>query len=302
MCAQIFNNVHKRQLFHWVGRGIEKAVAKREMTAQEGRKKYLEYLGDNLWHGLPIKRPEDPEYLGGRKEYPALDLPMACFTEWALSESRAHTTRYGKMAYGFSKQWVMKYSGQPVSYYSGAKSGQFLKTLAATHQFLARLKQQPLSLASDGETPGWLKTGAVTDELDRLFYLLHFTKPFAPPAERKKRSGSSVVRKMVKAKGGARVPVVRAPRAVTRPSGQLLEYLEEREWRIVRPRWKTLPPDPLGRFDSRLNFAAGTDLFSIVLPDHETVKMARDDEKIQRQLDAAKVPVLIISFKDIGTF
>lgn len=46
----------------------------------------------------------------------------------------------------------------------------------------------------------------------------------------------------------------------------------------------------------------GSELFTLLLPDNELVKMVWRDPTLRKQLLAAPVPVTVLSFKDIGTF
>jgi hypothetical protein len=84
--------------------------------------------------------------------------------------------------------------------------------------------------------------------------------------------------------------------------GPVLEFLEEREWRIVRHDQRYFAADPTGHFDSRLGFKLGTELFTLLLPDNELVKMVWKDATLRRLFLKAKVPVTVLSFQDIGTF
>jgi len=285
-----FSDVHKRQLFHWIGGDIDAGLRARKLSAQDARAKYLAYLRDDLRNGLPIKCPRVPEKLVWNDVQVPLTLPVACFTEWALSESRPHSTRYGRMAFGFSKPWIIQHGGQPVSYFSHKQKGLFLQTIVALHNFLQRLKNMP-SLA--GFNPAEAKAA-----FDRAFYLLHFAKPFAPPPAkaRRKPTAKVTVRKV------PTVPRVVAPRPATRYYGPVLEFLEEREWRIVRHEKAYFKPDPSRLFDSRLKFALGTEFFTLMLPDNELVKMVWKDNFLRQRILKAAVPVTVVSFTDIGTF
>ena len=163
-----FSDIHKRQLFHWVGGNIDADLRARKLTASDVREKYLTYLKDDLQNGLPIKSPKVPEKLACDGVEIPLNLPMACFTEWSLSESRPHSSRYGRMALGFSKPWIIKHGGQPVTYFNHTQKGLFLKTMVALHDFVRRLRE-PLPV------PG-LKANEIEAAFKRALYLLHFAK------------------------------------------------------------------------------------------------------------------------------
>jgi len=286
-----FADVHKRQLFHWIGGDIDADQKARRLNAQQAREKYLLYLKDDLENGLPVKCPRIPEELVRRGAEVSLDLPMACFTEWALSESRPHSSRYGRMAFGFSKPWIMKHGGQPVSYFNYTQAGLFLKNMLGMHEFLSELQ------ALD-PCPKGLRTRDINTALDQARYLLHFAKPFAPskPKAKPRRAPKRAVRKP----SAAKRPPARLP--ARRYYGPVLEFLEEREWRIVRHKRAYFVPDPAGRFDSRLKFKPGSELFTLLLPDNELVKMVWRDRTLRKRLLDAPVPVSVLSFQDIGTF
>lgn len=286
-----FSDVHKQQLFHWIGNDIDADLRARKITAQHAREKYLAYLKDDIQNGLPVKQPKFPEKLACGDIEVVLDHPVACFTEWALSDSRPHSSRYGRMALGFSKPWAIKHGGQPVAYFSHIQKGLFLKNAVALYDFLSTLKQM-------APCPDGLKSNKIEAALDHARYVLHFAKPFASPKsipKPKRRlpppaTKPSTVRRAV------------VPRPAIRYYGQVLEFLEEREWRIVRHNKTYFAKDPTGRFDSRIRFALGTELFTLVLPDNELVKMVWRDRLLRDRLLKADVPVSILSFQDIGTF
>ncbi len=282
-----FSDLHKRQLFHWLGSDIDRELRARSLSVAAARQRYLAYLRDDFKNGLVVKPPRTPEQLTCDGHVVSLDLPLACFTEWSLSESRPHSTRYGRMALGFSKPWVIKHGGQPVTYFRHTGRSVFLRTLVALHEFLR--ESQPTS---------GTRSRAATLAFRDAFYLLHFAKPLASPAApRPRRPKTRPAPPPV-----TPPPAAPKPRAPTRYFGPVLNFLEEREWRIVRHDKSYFVPDPAKRFDSRLKFALGSELFTLVLPDHELVKMVWDDRSLRRQLLNAAVPVTVISFQDIGTF
>jgi hypothetical protein len=286
-----FSDIHKRQLFHWVGGNIDVDLRARKLTASDVREKYLTYLKDDLQNGLPIKSPKVPEKLACDGVEIPLNLPMACFTEWSLSESRPHSSRYGRMALGFSKPWIIKHGGQPVTYFNHTQKGLFLKTMVALHDFVRRLKEPT-------PVPG-LKASEIEAAFKRALYLLHFAKPFAAPLKRR-RPKPKLMRPPIRKPAPAERPA--ALRPATRYFGPVLEFLEEREWRIVRHNKPYFVKDPVGLFDSRLRFDLGSELFTLMLPDNELVKMVWSDKSLRNRLLKAPVPVSVLSFQDIGTF
>jgi hypothetical protein len=193
------------------------------------------------------------------------------------------------MALGFSKPWVIKHGGQPVAYFSHIQKGLFLKNALALHDFLLRLKDI-------GPCPDGFKQREIDSAFERLLYVLNFVKPFAPPKEPPGK------RKPPTPPGPPAPKREAVQRPATRYYGPVLDYLEEREWRIVRHNKSYFVKDPTNRFDSRLRFQPGTELFSLVLRDNETVKMAWKDTFLRDWFLKADVPITILSFDDIGTF
>ena len=86
-----------------------------------------------------------------------------------------------------------------------------------------------------------------------------------------------------------------------------MEYLEEREWRIVydqslAKQFEEAEPAEHGP-KYYLRFKPGKELFTVVLPDNRTVRFAMEDDAIRQALFPDKAPpVTVLSLDDIGTF
>src|SRR5687768_18425202 len=106
--------VHKQQLFHWIGRNLDKENRGRETMADPLVQKCLDYVRQSMESGLWVKRPSKPEEFALGKDRLMLTRPIACFTEWSLDESLPHTERYGRIGFGFPKRWVIERGGQSV--------------------------------------------------------------------------------------------------------------------------------------------------------------------------------------------
>ena len=87
-------NIHRQQLFYWMGRSIDDRNGKRKLLRDELVTEVLRQLRGSLEHGLWVKKPRYPEKFELRGNVFALDLPIACFTEWSLGESLPHTAEY----------------------------------------------------------------------------------------------------------------------------------------------------------------------------------------------------------------
>jgi hypothetical protein len=257
----------------------------------------------SLEHGLWVKTPRIPETFEFRGKRLALRLPIACFTEWSLGESLPHTTEYGRLGFGFPKRWVIDRGGQSVTYFRHSEKGSFL-------QCVFRL------LGALGEHRGEGDWGARTDGagLDELKYLLHFAKMIRlkrPPPERR----PAAVPAPPKVLRAPRRPSTAAVDAQTykRKFGLPLEFVEEREWRIVHH--STNPgfvPGP-GVPEYYLPYLPGQELFTLVLPDNKVVSHLLQHSwftgrlfepwKHYPALGGRRVPpVTVLSHSDLGTF
>lgn len=82
--------------------------------------RYLERLKGTLEGGLWMKRKLVEFYLDSGKTF-SQAWPYTCFTGMRLSESRDHIRSYGRLGFGFSRTFIMKWSGGPVLYLPGKK-------------------------------------------------------------------------------------------------------------------------------------------------------------------------------------
>ena len=294
-----YNSIHRQQLFHWIGQHIDgqhndgaaNGARSRRLTDAQ-RDEYVACLEGALAKGLWVKTPRVPDQLGDGKVV-VVTRPIVCFTEWSLDESLPHTTRYGRLGLGFAKSFVSGNGGQPVAYVRDHRRGDpFTRALLD----LVRAFRE-----------GTLGTGPSVDALaEQLDYLAHFCKrnsAKAPPrrrAARRKKTGAPASRRLVAA-------VRSAPNPYARRFGRILQYLEEREWRIVHDAsLRNLRPGPGSRSggpDHYLPFECGRELFTVVLPDNGTLHRVMHSTKLRRRLLPANAPhVTVLSLEDIGTF
>lgn len=283
---QQHNNLHRQQLFNWIGNRIDERAPGGRLTPAL-RSEYVDCLRSTLEHGLWLQKPKVPDYIGdGSRVF--VHRPILCFTEWGLGQSLPHTKRYGRMGFGFPKRFVLKRGGQPVQYIRDAsRDAPYSAALLAVAQWF---DEQPEDLC---------ESKRFREIRDRFQYLAHFSKKI-----RKTRDDEDAPRKQ-KPKGHKRE---RHPRDVfARNFGTVLHYLEEREWRIVYDkaiaRHLKLAEGGPDRPEHYLPFTPGVDLFTVVLPDNETVSLALAREDIRAKLYPANAPhVTVLSFQDIGTF
>jgi hypothetical protein len=281
-----YNGIHKHRLFHWIGRHIDYpgggTIERRPRLKDEQRREYLACLRGILAprKGLWVKPPGEPDRLGDGALV-KVDRPIVCFTEWSLDESLPHTMRYGRLGLGFPKQFVLRHGGQPVTYVRDRVRGDpFTRAMMV----LAR------HLHGEGDR-----------EEDK-----HVREAFAYVSQFLKRidraEPSRLHRRRVHRRPPSARPPVRDP--FRRSFGRTLEYLEEREWRIVFEEkiaegWNRGRKEP----PYYLPIRPGFELFTVVLPDNRTVNLALGDRRLRDALFPKNAPhVTILSLEDIGTF
>lgn len=282
-----YNNIHRQQLFHWVGSHICSEPGSGLSDTQ--RQRYLGCLRGALRNGLWVKTPRVPDYLGDGSLI-MVHRPITCFTEWTLGQSLPHTTRYGRLGFGFPKKFVLLRGGQPVTYVRDSnKNDPYTRSL----KFIARFFQFDKVLAK-------IPPAKLEELRERFDYLSHFNKKIRRPAPLK----VAVQRRRLLA-FPKRTPIKTAD-PFERSFGRTLHYLEEREWRIVySAELETFFEPGLrpGQPEYFLPFKSGAELFTVVLPDNHTVNMAMNDQFIRRKLFPDDAPhVTVLSFQDIGTF
>ena len=297
-------NIHRQQLFYWMGRSIDDRNGKRKLLRDELVTEVLQQLRGSLEHGLWVKRPRHPEKFELRGNTFALDLPIACFTEWSLGESLPHTAEYGRIGLGFSKRWVIERGGQSVTYFRHNAKGSFLQAVFKL-----------LTMHGTGDVKGIWQPKPDATMFEELRYLLHFAKMIrlktpkpelvlakeptvqrAPRSPKRKPSSAAAETQMFK-----------------RKFGMPLQFVEEREWRIVHHRANRHFITGPGVPDFYLPYLPGEELFTLVLPDNKVVsKVLQSDWFTERlftpwkhypELKKRRVPaVTVLSHSDIGTF
>ncbi|MCP5518445.1 MAG: hypothetical protein H7A45_14425 [Verrucomicrobiales bacterium] len=296
-------NIHRQQLFYWMGRSIDDRNGRRKLLRDGLVDEVLAQVRGSLEQGLWVKSPRYPERFELRGRAFALDLPIACFTEWSLGESLPHTAEYGRIGLGFPKRWVIERGGQSVTYFRHHAKGSFL---AAVFKLLA-------AHGAEGEAGVWTPGPAAT-AFEELRYLLHFAKmirlkspkPTRPAPKHRAPAAARLVKR-------PRPPAAVEAQMFKRKFGMPLQFVEEREWRIVHhPGAKGFVPGP-GVPDYYLPYLPGEELFTLVLPDNKVVsRLLQNDWFTERLFTPWKhypalqgrpvPPVTILSHSDIGTF
>ncbi|MDQ1318549.1 MAG: hypothetical protein QG588_2211 [Candidatus Poribacteria bacterium] len=73
--------------------------------------------------------------------------PATCFTEIKLSQSQKHAERYGRLGFGFTRQFVMDRDGAPVQYVPGDKESMDSRNLGIISPHLLKLYEVLVFLA-----------------------------------------------------------------------------------------------------------------------------------------------------------
>jgi len=296
--------IHRQQLFYWMGRSIDDRNGKRKVLSDELVAEVLRQLRGSLEHGLWVKRPRYPESFELRGSAFALDLPIACFTEWSLGESLPHTAEYGRIGLGFPKRWVIERGGQSVTYFRHNAKGSFLQAVFKL-----------LTAHGTGDAKGvWqCKPGATVFE--ELRYLLHFTKMIRLKTPRLELARPKAAVAKPPPRRAKRAPSAAAmeTQMFKRKFGMPLQFVEEREWRIVHHAANKHFVKGPGVPEFYLPYLPGEELFTLVLPDNKvSSKMLQADWFTERLFTPWKhypdlknhhvPPVMVLSHSDIGTF
>ena len=283
--------------FRWVGKGIEGAPSSRRKYLKDSqRDKYLRYLDEalNEQKGL-FATPYTDEYLGGiiskktRKKRGICelgsDLPCLSFTEVDLGDSADHRLEYGRLAFGFTKQFILKEGGSPMQYVLGTKSCNVVRDIKEVAKSVDAL----------------VKTGASKDEgsLSAFRRLMHFYKRVRPivsgrnPPEAQIQTSENSQRKT---KSVNTLDGTREAREAGYTRLNRMGYLEEHEWRLVfnerNTRWRK------DGENAWFQVAPGTELQMVIVPDNRTLqKIQQCDAFTDRLYKHPRKPVQVISLE-----
>jgi hypothetical protein len=285
-----YNNIHRQQLFHWIGSHIDSRLAgPRGKLDDAARIEYVSCLRGALKHGLWVKTPRDPDFLG-KGDLVKVTRPIACFTEWTLGQSLPHTTRYGRLGLGFPKRFVLSRGGQPLIY---------VRDSSKNDPYTLALKTLALHFR-DASADGKIQARKLDQLREHFDYLSHFNKRI------KKQAQPRILSRRNKTAPSKAAKIAASYDPFIRRFGSTLHYLEEREWRIV---YSSALADFFqkhgqpGGPEYFLPFAPGRELFTVVLPDNRTVNMALNDTAVRKGLYPSDAPhVTVLSLQDIGTF
>lgn len=295
----------EKLLFRWVGKSIEdKPPKQRAFITPYQRQEYLKYLADALDHqkGLFSRTPTD-ENLGkviskGKRDGKSIrrfksELPCLCFTELDLGDCAHHWNQFGRLAFGFTKQFILKQGGSPMQYCLGTSDCDSVHDLACVSDYLKRVA-----------------TGTEKAEMDAMAAfqrLCHFYKRVRPEvAERKSPTEKPKDYKATEKKKFRPEPSPEDKLAKEAGFGRLspMRHLEEHEWRLVysenHDRWHKIKG---GRSTAEAWFhvEVGEELQMIILPDNRSLQLVQQSDYLcDRLFRFPKKPVQVLSLEVIA--
>ena len=280
--------LHHQQLFHWIGRDIEEKLAAKDdpISEDEANKQYLSHLSTSLKHGIWLHPTSQPEYLGRGKSAIELTRPIACFTEWSLRDSKPHTRKYGRLGFGFARNWVTARGGQPVTYVRTAQDSTYAATATSLYNRLKRLRK-------GGDE--------ACHELEILLSYSRSLRGLPSPTEQPKEKPEGAVKTKTKTK------TTRPKDPHQRKWPAPMTILEEREWRIVHAEGlkhcKTNTTSGTTKPNYYLPYKTGTHLFTLVVPNNEILNRVVNNDELRKQLFPDHRPhVSLLSWQDLGSF
>jgi hypothetical protein len=248
MSAAKYTQLHRQLLFHWTGK--KDGVVIKPITRKD-RTNYLDLLAKILENGLRFSHPGSDNTEWIEKGLVEAIHPMLCFSEWGVSESAAHSGRYGFMGLGFTRRFVMKQGGRPVVYVDNSKKDPFRMAILGLMRAAKAASEKDANLKKQIEI------------VSSHFKAYHFKREpdkKKTSSESKKREVSETTAKLAK---DSHLKI---------NFGGLLANLEDREWRVLGKSADT-------QEDTYLGFSPG-DLAMIVFPDHQTLSLAMRNSTI----------------------
>jgi hypothetical protein len=248
MSTAKYTQLHRQLLFHWTGKQKQAAIKPR---TRQDRLNYLDLLGKILDNGLRYSRPSQDHTEWIEKGLIEAKHPMLCFSEWGVTESSAHSGRYGFMGLGFTRRFIMKQGGRPVVYLDNGKTDPFRIAILGLMRAVKALSEKDAKLKDHIEI------------VSGYFKAYHFKRETAKP----KVAGEPKKSRVSKDSGAPA-----EDRHLRIDFGGLLANLEDREWRVLA---KKSDPEK----ESFMGFSPG-DLAMIVFPDHQTLSLAMRSSEI----------------------
>ncbi len=274
--------------------------SKKTIISHEQRQTYLKYLDDalNPSRGLFARIPEE-EYLGiankkGKTQAKTWQfrstLPCLSFTENSLSECADHWQQYGRLAFGFTKQFIARNGGGPMSYCLGTKDCDRMQDLTAISRLLGDKKQAESAASRAAQTA-----------FERIVHFYKRLRPIIedrkPPTKAGGRAGKS---KPAKFKRQPTTEEVLAKDA-SLPPLRAMEYLEEHEWRLAyhenHDKWHCTKGNGKPE-EAWFHIVGGDELQVVIVPDNLTYKLVHEDHVFSDRLfKTPQRPIQVVSLE-----
>jgi hypothetical protein len=247
--------------------------------------------------GLYSKIPKE-EYLGrvskpNAKRLSAWQfestLPCLCFTELDLGDCAGHWKKFGRLAFGFTKQFIVEQGGGPMQYCLGTKDCKRIRDLALILDYLK-------PKVNGGKT-------ADKEVLDAFMRLAHFYKRLRESEKNRKspkpKSGDDKPGHETKQPRERDLEEAHARNACYRKI-KGMEHLEEHEWRLVftqkNKRWHKIEggTDPKTAW---FRIEVGTELQMVIVPDNRCLQIAQTESRFSDHLFKLPKPVQVVSLE-----
>lgn len=247
-----YSQLHQSLLFHWTQPPEEKGSKKRADECKfipksapknnADRKKFIEHIGSILTSGLRFCPPKCNHV---EEITPAIKTThsIISFSEWNVGSSSEHAQRYGHIGLGFTRKYITSYGGRSVIYINNQKTD---------------LVRKAMIKLLESST----KDGILLDHAQVVASLLKIYKD--PRKPRDPRVETKTVRKE---------RTLDEDRTFALDFGKGHGNLEDREWRILDFNTQDVTPRILPCEPGKLAM--------IVMPDHETLSLALQDEGIR---------------------
>ncbi len=277
-------------IFRWTGKHIDKMPQRANVAAHKltkvVRDRYIGMLAEALDSkmGLFAQAPKNDILGNGFFE---TTRPCLCFTELSIQNVAEHCRKYGRLGFGFTKQFIAKHGGGPVHYTLGTESDPTIKSLKRLASLLNGCPLKPAECA----------------DLDYIMHFFKRLKDTKAPAKSKDAKGESEGQKKRSTKSSENAKNNRETKLARYPTLKDLEYLEENEWRLVytkaNKKWHSFD-EKEERAEARFSIEPGKELQAVVLPDNLTVQQVLQKSSLTEKLfQPGRPPVQLISLESL---
>ena len=262
----IYSQIQKNLLFHWTAPKSHRAEKKKTVKSigsfrKSDRIEYVDHLERILEGGLQFRGPHERHHEWIEKGTVELRRPIVSFTEWSASGAHHHSGRYGHMAFGFTRKFIMGVGGRPLVYVANRKGDLFRKSVLQLIKGYRALGSQS-------------RKATEAAEIVEAFLKLYSVPP-ATPVPKKPATAKKEKKRLVPDPDERLLLQFGAPKTA----------LEDREWRVIQPHGSELQAIP----------CTPGGLAMIILPDHATLNHALASLAINKLIDRMGPSICMIS-------